>query len=91
MAESSDDDDDGPYSRSKVQTGGVMQPSLVTNEAAAEFRVRKIAVRSLMGLIMVVSFIVIVWAGHLYLSALVVMIQVNCCSPPLCIRNRQID
>ncbi|CAM9371368.1 unnamed protein product [Ascophyllum nodosum] len=75
MAESSDDDDDGSYSRSKVQTGGVMQPSLVTNEAAAEFRVRKIAVRSLMGLIMVVSFIVIVWAGHLYLSALVVMIQ----------------
>lgn len=35
-----------------------------------------------MGLVMVTSFLLIVWAGHLYLIALVVLIQVNRWYPP---------
>lgn len=85
--ESSDDDDDAPspraprsrdgvgaFSGSSSSGGVAVGPSAAP---AAESRVKKVIVRSIMGFLMVTGFVGIVWAGHLYLSALVVLIQVG--------------
>lgn len=78
VAESSDDEDGDPAPRFHSRTGGGLTPSTsATNVAVAESRFRKIIIRSLVGIVMVNSFLLIVWAGHLYLIALVVLIQVN--------------
>ncbi|CAN0409351.1 unnamed protein product [Ectocarpus fasciculatus] len=78
--ESSDDEDDtSPRGNS---AGGTFSSAPAarntqTNVAVAESRLRKVIVRSVVGFFMVTSFVGIVWAGHLYLSALVVLIQVS--------------
>lgn len=78
--ESSDDEDD--FSPRGNPAGGTFSSASTarnaqTNVAAAESRLRKVIVRSVVGFFMVTSFVGIVWAGHLYLSALVVLIQVS--------------
>lgn len=76
--DSSDDDDDAPSPPTYVPPGKSFSSSdPVNNVAVAESRVRKVIVRSIAGLGMVTGFVGIVWAGHLYLSALVVLIQVR--------------
>lgn len=79
-AESSDDDDDLPSPRANPPSGGAFaagDDDSAKNVSVAESRLRKVIVRSSVGFVMVTSFIGIVWAGHLYLSALVVLIQVR--------------
>lgn len=76
-AESSDDDDDVNSPRGAPPGGSFSSASGSHNGVAvAESRLRKVIVRSVVGFFMVTSFVGIVWAGHLYLSALVVLIQV---------------
>ncbi|CAB1120846.1 unnamed protein product [Ectocarpus sp. CCAP 1310/34] len=76
--ESSDDEDEAsPRGKS---AGGTFSSATTarntqTNVAVAESRLRKVIVRSVVGFFMVTSFVGIVWAGHLYLCALVVLIQ----------------
>lgn len=75
---SDDDDDDAPSPPTYLPQGKSFSSSdPVNNVAVAESRVRKVIVRSIAGLGMVTGFVGIVWAGHLYLSALVVLIQVR--------------
>ncbi|CAM9111681.1 unnamed protein product [Hapterophycus canaliculatus] len=75
VVESSDDDEDAISPRGIP--GGAFSSSSPPqqNVAVAESRLRKVIVRSVVGFFMVTSFVGIVWAGHLYLSALVVLIQ----------------
>lgn len=76
VVESSDDDEDAISPRGTP--GGAFPSSSATQHVAvAESRLRKVIVRSVVGFFMVTSFVGIVWAGHLYLSALVVLIQVG--------------
>lgn len=79
VVESSDDDEDAISPRGTP--GGAFSSGSAPqqNVAAAESRLRKVIVRSVVGFFMVTSFVGIVWAGHLYLSALVVLIQVGLC------------
>lgn len=75
---SDDDDDDAPSPPTHLPQGkSFCSSDPVNNVAVAESRVRKVIVRSVSGLGMVTGFVGIVWAGHLYLSALVVLIQVG--------------
>ena len=75
---SDDDDDDAPSPPTYLPPGKSFSSSdPVNNVAVAESRVRKVIVRSIAGLGMVTGFVGIVWAGHLYLSALVALIQVR--------------
>lgn len=78
-AESSDDDEDVNSPREAPPGGSFSSaPGSAHNSVAvAESRLRKVIVRSVVGFFMVTSFVGIVWAGHLYLSALVVLIQVG--------------
>lgn len=77
-AESSDDDDDVNSPRGAPPDGPFSSASSSQNSVdVAESRLRKVIVRSVVGFFMVTSFVGIVWAGHLYLSALVVLIQVG--------------
>lgn len=78
--ESSDDEDEtSPRGKSAGGTfsSASTAQSTQTNAAVAESRLRKVIVRSVVGFFMVTSFVGIVWAGHLYVSALVVLIQVG--------------
>lgn len=79
VVDSSDDDEDDALSpRTSPPSGKSFSSSdPVNNVAVAESRVRKVIVRTIAGLGMVTGFVGIVWAGHLYLSALVVLIQVS--------------
>lgn len=77
--ESSDDDDDvyprsGTTHKREGGSGGFIGGGGAV--AVAESKLKKVAVRCAMGAVMVCSFLCIVWAGHLYLSALVVVLQV---------------
>ena len=74
--ESSDDDEDVASPRGPPP-GGSFSSAPQNSVAVAESRLRKVIVRSVVGFFMVTSFVGIVWAGHLYLSALVVLIQVG--------------
>lgn len=77
-AESSDDDEDVNSPRGAPPGGSFPSAAGSHNSVAvAESRLRKVIVRSVVGFFMVTSFVGIVWAGHLYLSALVVLIQVG--------------
>lgn len=77
-AESSEDDEDVNSPRGAPPGGSFSSASAPHNSVAvAESRLRKVIVRSVVGFFMVTSFVGIVWAGHLYLSALVVLIQVG--------------
>ena len=77
-AESSDDDEDVNSPRGPPPGGSFSSaPGSHNSVAVAESRLRKVIVRSVVGFFMVTSFVGIVWAGHLYLSALVVLIQVG--------------
>lgn len=88
IAESSDDDEDatsphGTTSPDRAPSSAPVSAASHDNNksqssvAVAESRLRKVIVRSVVGFFMVTSFVGIVWAGHLYLSALVVLIQVG--------------
>lgn len=78
LLDSSDDDDDATSPRPQLQTNAALDSSAsLNNVAIAESKVRKVIIRSVVGFVMVTSFVGIVWAGHLYLSALVVLIQVS--------------
>lgn len=88
-AESSDDEDGVSQNyvilrESSTRSAAGVDGGRERNEVAvAESRVRKIALRTSVGAVMVTGFVGIVWAGHLYISALVVLIQVCmfcCCS-----------
>lgn len=77
MEESSDDEDifaDPRMSHSLQRQGTSFGGGAV---AVAESKVRKVILRCTVGALMVTSFLGIVWLGHLYLSALVVLIQVR--------------
>lgn len=75
----SDDDDDMPSPFTTPCSCGsfAADDDSAKNVAIAESKLRKVLVRSSVGFVMVASFVGIVWAGHLYLSALVVLIQVR--------------
>jgi len=77
MVESSDDDEDFASPRGPPPGGSFSSAAPQNSVAVAESRLRKVLVRSVVGFFMVTSFVGIVWAGHLYLSALVVLIQVG--------------
>lgn len=81
MVEESSDDDDGYLEPTKKGSNLQSQASGGGGAVAlAESRLRKVALRSSVGALMVTGFVGIVWLGHLYLSALVVLIQVSCCA-----------
>lgn len=79
IAVESSDDEDGvsPDSLRYQNSKSLSQLPTGQEVATAESRSRKIIVRALVGFAMVSGFLGIVWAGHLYLSALVVLIQVR--------------
>ncbi|CAM9680764.1 unnamed protein product, partial [Choristocarpus tenellus] len=58
-----------------VCNGEESQPQSFAEVALAESKGRKILVRTVVGVGMVAGFLGIVWAGHLYLSALVMLLQ----------------
>lgn len=79
VVEESSDDDDGCLEPTKKSSNLQRQASAGRGAVAiAESRLRKVALRSSVGALMVTGFVGIVWLGHLYLSALVVLIQVSC-------------
>lgn len=75
--ESSDDEEEEDEAHASPRPSLGTKAASAKSVAVAESRMKKIILRSTVGLVMVTSFVGIVWAGHLYLSALVVLIQVK--------------
>lgn len=77
IEESSDDEDIFVETKTKRLLSGQRSSYYGSRVTVAESRVRKVILRCAVGILMVSSFLGIVWLGHLYVSALVVLIQVS--------------